>query len=178
MNLFDKSKENRFRFETTDFWLRSYEEMVENFVLLPENDIIEGLNRTNEVADKCNARFIPGKYLPKYYDVPEGRTSRDLLVQEVVKGSRIKGHNLNHDYMNAVQDEIDVIDSEGYSDYFLIVQDYVRSARERGETVGDGRGSAAGSKVVYLSDITRIEPSKYNLLFERFLEHGRSPDID
>ena len=170
--------EKRFKFSTTDFWLRSYEEMIENFVLIPKDDIIEGLHRTQEVANKCNAEFIPGKYLPKYYDVPEGKTSRDLLVQEVVKGSRIKGHNLDHEYMNSVQDEIDVIDSEGYSDYFLIVQDYVRSARERGETVGDGRGSAAGSNVVYLTDITRIEPSKYNLLFERFLAKGRSPDID
>ena len=77
-----------------------------------------------------------------------------------------------------VQNELDVIDRNGYSGYFLIVQDYVTSARRNGIIVGDGRGSGAGSKVAYLTDITRIEPSKHDLLFERFMADGREPDFD
>ena len=81
-------------------------------------------------------------------------------------------------YMEAVQNELEVIDRNGYSGYFLIVGDYVTSARKSGIVVGDGRGSGAGSKVAYLTDISRIEPSKYDLLFERFMADGRSPDFD
>jgi DNA polymerase-3 subunit alpha len=172
------SDEKRFKFETKDFWLRSKDEMIDNFNLLEKEDILKALNNTQEIVDKCNAEIKPGWYLPKYYDIPENMSSRKLLASRIVEGARNKGHIKDKEYMEEVQYELNVIDEEGYSDYFLIVQDYIRSARERGETVGDGRGSGAGSKVAYLLDITRLEPKKHNLLFERFMAHGRAPDID
>lgn len=172
------SDENRFKFETQDFWIRSEDEMIEAFNGLDENIIHQALANTQEIVDKCNARINPGKYLPQYYALPENTTSRKLLVKELMEGAKKKGHASNVEYMKEVQEEINIIDEEGYSDYFLIVQDYIRSARERGEVVGDGRGSASGAKTSFLLDITRVDPDKYNLLFERFMARGRSPDID
>ena len=169
------SDPERFKFETKDFWMRSREEMKENFNGLPDEIVEEALNNTKKISDKCNAKLIPKKSLPSYYDVPEGKTSRDVLVDELMKGAREKGLSGDKQYMKAVQEELNVIDEEGYSDYFLIVQDYIRSARERGEVVGDGRGSAAGAKSSYLLDITRVNPDEHNLLFERFMAKGRSP---
>jgi len=170
------SDENRFKFTTNDFWLRSEEEMINAYVGISENDILQSFEVTQEIVQKCDASIKPGRFLPKYYGVQEGMTSRQLLVQKVMEGARIKGKSRDKEYMRDVQKEIDVIDAEGYSDYFLIVADYVNSARQRGDVVGDGRGSASGSKVVYLLDITRIEPQQFNLLFERFLAPGREPD--
>lgn len=172
------SDEKRFKFNTQDFWLRSEEEMRENFVGINDEDITIALETTQEIVDKCNAEIKPGKYLPSYYDVPEGITSRQLLAQRIMEGAKKKGFSTNKEYMTAVQQELNIIDEEGYSDYFLIVQDYIRSARERGEGVGDGRGSASGSKVIYLLDITRIDPNEFDLLFERFMAHNREPDVD
>ena len=172
------SDEKRFKFPTQDFWLKSESEMLESFVGISRENVLFALNTTQEIVDKCNAEIVPGWYLPEYYDTPKSMSSRQLLASRIVKGAREKGHITDKEYMKEVQYELDVIDEEGYSDYFLIVQDYIRSARERGETVGDGRGSGAGSKVAYLLDITRIEPKEHNLLFERFMAKGREPDID
>ncbi len=171
------SDEKRWKFSTNDFWLKSEEEMIATFHGISESDVKIALNNTSEVADKCNGYLKRGKYLPKFYNIPENQTERKLLVKEVIDGARRKGFIKNKEYMESVQNEIDIIDRNGYSGYFLIVQDYVRSARQRGIIVGDGRGSGAGSKVAYLTDITRVEPSRYNLLFERFMADGRSPDF-
>ena len=170
------SDEKRWKFSTNDFWLKSEDEMINTFTGIPNDIIIEALNNTSLIANKCNAQLYKGKYLPKYYDVPDGETERSLLVKKVIDGAKKNKFNLNKSYMEEVQDEINVIDRNGYSGYFLIVQDYVNTARHKGIIVGDGRGSGAGSKVAYLTDISRIEPSKYNLLFERFMADGRSPD--
>lgn len=170
--------EKRFKFPTQDFWLKSVDEMIKTFIGLDEADVISALETTQEIVDKCNAEIKPGNYLPKYYNVPEGYTSRQLLAERLMEGARKKGHYKDKKYMKEVQYELDIVDEEGYSDYFLIVQDYVTSARNRDETVADGRGSAAGSKISYLLDITRLEPKKYNLLFERFLAKRRVPDVD
>ena len=170
--------EKRFKFPTNDFWLRSKEEMINSFTGLEHKDVVDALVVTEEIVNKCNASITTGKYLPQYFDIPEGSTPRKELVKKVMQGATRTGLINNTSYMKEVQHEVNVIDEEGYSDYFLVVQDYVNSARARGETVGDGRGSAAGSKVSYLTDITRIEPSQFNLLFERFMSPGRTPDID
>lgn len=172
------SDEKRFRFTTDDFWLRSEDEMKEAFIGISDEDVQIALDTTQEIVDKSNAEFIPGRYLPTYYDVPKGKTSREVLVEKVKEGLKTKKYKFDLHYMSEVQHEIDVIDEEGYSDYFLIVQDYVNSAKARGEVVGDGRGSGAGSKVVYLTGITQIEPNQFGLLFERFMAKGREPDID
>jgi len=172
------SDEKRFRFSTQDFWLKSEDEMIETFTGINTDLIIEAMNNTAEIADKCTASFHKGNYLPKYHNIPKGETERTLLAKEIMKGARRTGHIKDTSYMKAVQNELDVIDRNGYSGYFLIVQDYVVSARRNGNVVGDGRGSGAGSKVAYLTDISRIEPQKYDLLFERFMADGRTPDFD
>ena len=150
--------------------------MYETFYGNDDKDILEAINNTQEIADKCNASLVKGHYLPKYYNIPDGLTERYLLANKIMEGAKIKGFAQDKAYMADVQGELDCIDRNGYSGYFLIVQDYVATAREKGEPVGDGRGSGAGSKVAYLTDITRIEPSKYDLLFERFMADGREPD--
>ena len=172
------SDEKRFRFSTNDFWLKSEEEMVETFEGLDPDVVREALATTREIADKCTARIKKGKYLPKYYDIPDGKTERDLLVQRVIEGAREKSLNTDKNFMKDVQNEIDVIDRNGYSGYFLIVQDYVTTAKRNNIIVGDGRGSGAGSKVAYLTDISAIPPHEFDLLFERFMADGRSPDFD
>lgn len=172
------SDEKRFRFDVNDFWLKTTEEMIETFDQLPRDVVETALHNTSKIAERCNARIEKGNFLPTYYDVPEGKTERQLLVERVIKGAKEKGFSTNKEYMQAVQEEINVIDRNGYSGYFLVVADYVSSARRKGIIVGDGRGSGAGSKVAYLTDITRIEPSKYDLLFERFMADGRQPDFD
>lgn len=171
------SDEKRFKFPTNDFWLKSRDEMINTFHGIDEGDVITALNNTVKIADKCNASIEQGKYLPKYYDIPKGKTERELLVEQTIQG--IKDRNIkNKKYLDDVQYEIDVIDRNGYSGYFLIVADYVNSAREKDIIVGDGRGSGAGSKVANLTGITKIEPEKHDLLFERFMADGRSPDFD
>jgi len=172
------SDEKRWKFSTNDLWLKSTEEMISTFVGLSEEDIFTALNNTKEIADKCHTEITPGKYLPKYYNIPENETERSLLAKEIMKGARNTGFINNSNYMKEVQNELNIIDKNGYSGYFLIVQDYVTTARKNGIIVGDGRGSGAGSKVAFLIGISQIEPSKYNLLFERFMADGRSPDFD
>jgi DNA polymerase-3 subunit alpha len=171
------SDEKRWRFETNDFWLKSEDEMIETFHGISDESIIDAMNNTSKIADKCNAGFHKGNYLPKYYDVPEGQTERSILVKNTIEG--LKSKNMyDKGFIKDVQDEIDCIDRNGYSGYFLIVADYVTSARKNGVIVGDGRGSGAGSKTAWLTGITMIEPHKYDLLFERFLADGREPDFD
>jgi DNA polymerase-3 subunit alpha len=172
------SDEKRFKFTTNDFWLKSAEEMLETFDKLDKELVTEALSNTKEIADKCNGEIKIGNYLPQYYDIPNGKTERQLLVERVIEGAREKGKSTDKEYMKMVQEEIDVIDRNGYSGYFLIVQDYVNSSRNNGIIVGDGRGSGAGSKVAYLTDITRIDPQEFDLLFERFMADGRQPDFD
>jgi DNA polymerase-3 subunit alpha len=171
------SDEKRFKFSTDDFWLKSEEEMYETFEGLDKEIVTEAINNTREIASKCDSRIEKGHYLPSYYDVPEGKTEREILVQHTKDG--VKARSLTEKtFLKEVQHEIDVIDRNGYSGYFLIVQDYVNSAKQRGELVGEGRGSGAGSKVAYLTRITEIPPHEYDLLFERFMADGRSPDFD
>ena len=172
------SHEKRFKFDTDDFWLKSEGEMYETFTGLPEEVVKEAIQNTSKVAEKCNARIEKGHYLPKFYNIPEGQTARQLLVKEIMEGAKGRGMNRNKSFMSDVQHELDVIDRNGYSDYFLIVQDFVTSAKRRGELVGEGRGSGAGSKVAFTTRITEIPPHEYDLLFERFMADGREPDFD
>jgi DNA polymerase-3 subunit alpha len=171
------SDKKRFKFSTDDFWLKSEGEMIETFKGLPEEVVQKALHTTREIADKCSARIEKGHYLPNYYDVPEDKSDRNVLVELTKEGIKKRGIR-NKEFITDVQNEIDVIDRNGYSGYFLIVQDYVNSAKARGELVGDGRGSGAGSKVAWLTGITEIPPHEFDLLFERFMADGREPDFD
>lgn len=172
------SDEKRFKFSTNDFWLKSKEEMKIDFNNIDEEIINEALNNTQEIVDKCNTELIKGTYLPKFYNIPEGKTERELLATLTNQGIKERGMKHDKEFIKEVQNELDVIDRNGYSGYYLIVQDYVTSAKRNDIIVGDGRGSGAGSKIAWLTHITELPPHKYNLLFERFMADGRSPDFD
>ena len=169
------SDPKRFKLDTDQLWLKSADEMKATFTKLDSNVVDRSLRETIRIAEKCTARLEKGTYLPHYYDLPPNMTERELLVKITQEGAKTRAEKTK-DYYTALQNELDVIDGEGYSGYFLIVADYVNSAKSRNEIVGDGRGSGAGSKVAYVTGITNIQPSDYDLLFERFLTKGRQPD--
>lgn len=169
--------EKRFKFTTTDFWFKTREEMKAGFDYISDEDVERALNNTVVVSNKCNAEIPTGHYLPKYpFSNDPIQTFKDNVWSgyEKKKDEKID----DNDYRNSLQQEIEVITEEGYADYFLIVEDYIKRAREAKILVGDGRGSGAGSKSCYAMDITRVEPREYGLIFERFLAKGREPDID
>ena len=177
------NNEKRFKFPTHDYWCKSTKEMMETFIGYDEKEkeqIIEALLNTSEIANKCNAKVIKGNFLPHYPHL-NGMSEDDYLAEKTWEGFEKK---YPKDYPNRGQirkdilNELQVIKETGYSGYFINVADYIVDARKNGVLVGDGRGSGAGSKVVYCMDITNVDPVPHNLLFERFLAHGRVPDLD
>ena len=173
--------EKRFKFSTNDFWLKSEAEMQEGLSYLSSDVINCALNNTEKLALSCNATLEFGDYLPHFHTIPEGKDERQMLADIInnnYKSVIVDKGKHSSKYIKDVQHELDVIDRNGYSGYFLIVQDYVNHARNNNCIVGDGRGSGAGSKVAYITGITRIDPEEYDLLFERFMADGRQPDFD
>lgn len=171
----------RFRFSVQDYWLKSEEEMLKEFSNLPQGYVRQALDNTKIIADKCNARIEKGNYLPHFHTIPEDKTEAQLLrelVTEKYNKDIVPNGEHNKEFASDVTKELNVIEDMGYPGYFLIVQDYINWARENEIIVGNGRGSASGSKVAYITEITKINPQKYNLLFERFLSPNRTPDID
>lgn len=166
----------RWKFPSKDFWLKSQDEMIESTRGVSEETLIQCIYNTKEIADKCNAEILPGHFNPKYPFLEEGTNATTQLRNNAKKGLADKGLINDARYVAMVEQEIDCIARNDYSDYFLIVQDYIKRAREAGVLVGDGRGSGAGSKICYALDITRVEPQEYDLLFERFMADGREPD--
>ncbi len=169
-------EENRMKMSTEEFYLKSEDEMREIFSYIPE-----ALDNTLEVANKCDIEFDFSKsHLPKFF-VPDGKTSEEYLRELCSKGLLERyGENPAAVYKERLDYELSVITSMGYTDYFLIVWDFIRFARSEKIMVGPGRGSGAGSMVAYTLYITNVDPIKYNLLFERFLNSERisMPDID
>ncbi len=165
---------DRMRFETDEFYLKSEEEMAALFPNHPEI-----LENTQKIVDQCNVEFEFGKYhLPKY-DVPEGYTAEEYLHKLCSEGlERLYGDDA--DKRERLEYELNMISKMGFVDYFLIVWDFIHYAKTNGIPVGPGRGSAAGSIVAYTLGITTIDPLKYSLYFERFLNPERvsMPDID
>ena len=179
-------QEKRLRFDNDQFYLKSQEEMAEIF-----KDIPEALDNTLEVADKCMFELETGKLHLPNFEVPKGETPDtylEKLVWEGIKkiyGKKIEGMGQEKlmvppEVNDRVKYEIYTIEKMGYSAYFLIVQDFINFAKNNGIQVGPGRGSAAGSIVSYALGITNIDPLKYGLIFERFLniERVSMPDID
>lgn len=167
--------DDRMQFETREFYLKSSDEMTHIFREYPE-----ALKNTVDIAKRCNVDFDFDKtYLPSF-QVPEGYTSSEYLRKLCTRGMERKYENATEEILKRLEYELGVIEEMGYVDYFLIVWDFIRHAREEGIIVGPGRGSAAGSIVAYVLDITQIDPLKYDLLFERFLNPERvsMPDID
>ncbi|MBI5124344.1 MAG: DNA polymerase III subunit alpha [Candidatus Omnitrophica bacterium] len=167
---------NRMRLQTDEFYFKSKQEMARIF----GNTAPEALKNTIEIAEKCNIEFdFKSVHLPQY-KVPEGKT-RELYLRELVhEGLKRRYQNIDKALNARVEHELKVIENFGYPSYFLIVSDLVNYAKENSIPVGPGRGSAAGSVVSYALGITDIDPLKYDLLFERFLNPERIslPDID
>jgi len=169
-------EEDRMKFEGSEFYLKSADEMQELFAYIPE-----ALSNTVRIAEQCNVEFEFGKLHLPSYQVPEEYTPFEYLNKLCYEGLLKRYGNPPPDEVKSKLDyELKVINDMGYVDYFLIVWDFIKYARDHEIMVGPGRGSAAGSIVAYCLDITNIDPIKYNLLFERFLNPERisMPDID
>ncbi|WP_295581932.1 DNA polymerase III subunit alpha [uncultured Oscillibacter sp.] len=166
--------ENRMRYEPRNFYLRSEEEMAALF-----SGYEGALENTAKIADMCHLEFTFGKYHLPEFQLPPGYDGFSYLKKLCDEGYRAR-YGENEEYRGQLQYEQDMIEKMGFTDYFLIVSDFVRYAREAGIPVGPGRGSAAGSMVSYCLGITDIDPMQYSLYFERFLNPERvsMPDID
>src|SRR4051794_32906888 len=163
-------------FDTNEFYLRSSEEMAESFAEWPE-----ALASTLEIASRCDVEIELGKQLIPRYETPDGQPEAEYLRTLVDQGLRLRyGDPIPAEARERADYELGVIEAMGFNAYFLIVWDFVRFAKENGIAVGPGRGSAAGSIVSYCLSITDVDPLRYDLLFERFLNPERvsMPDID
>ena len=163
-------------FDTNEFFLRSSDEMAEKFSEWPE-----ALATTLEIAERCDVEIELGKQLIPRFECPGGMVERDYVRQLVMDGLAWRfGDPIPAQALARAEFELGVIEKMGYSGYFLIVWDFIKYARDNGIPVGPGRGSAAGSLVAYALRITDLDPLRYDLLFERFLNPERvsMPDID
>jgi DNA polymerase-3 subunit alpha len=163
-------------FETNEFYLRDSQEMIGAFAEWPE-----AIASTLEIAERCNVEIELGKQLIPSYPTPAGEPEREYLRARVQEGMRLRyGDPPSAEAVERMEMELGVIDRMGFNAYFLIVWDFVKFAKENGVAVGPGRGSAAGSIVAYCLSITDVDPLRYDLLFERFLNPERvsMPDID
>ena len=170
------SEANRMNLMDFDLHLRSPEEIEEAFGHIPE-----AIENTRKIADACNLEIELGNTKLPFFKVPEGFTPESYLRKLCEEGLKKRlGKNVSKEYRDRMEFELSVIEKTGFASYFLIVQDFVNWAKNQGIVVGPGRGSAAGSFVSYILGITNIDPIKYNLLFERFLNPERIslPDVD
>ena len=168
---------NRMRMDTRQLYVKSEDEMRTLFAACPD-----AVDRTQEIADRCNVEFEFGVTRLPHYPVPEGETALSMLTRLTHEGLRERYPDAKEtdEPWQRLNYELNVISSMGYVDYFLIVWDFIRYAKSQGIMVGPGRGSGAGSIVAYSLGITMLDPLKYQLLFERFLNPERvtMPDID
>ncbi len=168
--------ENRMRFPNDEFYLKSEREMRLIFA-----DIPEAIDNTQLVADACNVEFQFGQYHLPEFVAPDGKDNKTYLRELCQRGLIDRyGENPDKELQERLDYELGTIESMGYVEYFLIVWDFINYAKEEGIMVGPGRGSAAGSLVAYCLKITDIDPIRYSLIFERFLNPERvsMPDID
>lgn len=181
------SEQNRMRFGTNGFYVKSPEEMMRVFKELPQS-----IHTAGEIGKRCDVDLRSKGYLLPLFPVPEGYTAADYFEKIVREGYKARlpalqklseANQLRHqlwEYEQRLAMEISVIQQMGFEGYFLIVWDFIKHSKEKGIPVGPGRGSAAGSLVAYCMEITDIDPLLYDLLFERFLNPERisMPDID
>ena len=167
---------NRMKFETEEFYVKTEAEMAALFPNYPE-----ALENTVKIAQLCNVEFEFGKYHLPHFQLPEGWTDGDAYFEKLcMDGFRWRYPPQPPAYLDKLRYEMDMIRKMGFVDYFLIVSDFIAYAKGHGIPVGPGRGSAAGSMVSYCLNITDLDPVKYSLYFERFLNPERvsMPDID
>src|SRR3989344_5354104 len=172
----DPNDPERLSMKDEDFSFRTPQEMIEIF-----KDVPEAIENTQKIAEQCNFEFELGKAKLPVFEVPDGKTAdeyiRELCYQKLEK----RGLEKTEKVLARLEYELSVIKQTGFASYFLIVQDFVNWAKNNHIVVGPGRGSAAGSLVSYALNITNVDPLKYDLLFERFLNPERAaglPDID
>ncbi|MDQ3778816.1 MAG: DNA polymerase III subunit alpha, partial [Actinomycetota bacterium] len=166
---------SRWRFDTDQFYFKSPAEMAQDFADHPD-----AVRRTLEIAERLNVEIELGQIRLPSFPVPDGREAFDYLVELVEKGVRKRYGTVTPELQDRLKFELKTIREMGFTDYFLIVWDFIRFARQEGIQVGPGRGSAAGSLAAYALEITDVDPIKHDLLFERFLNPGRKsmPDAD
>jgi DNA polymerase-3 subunit alpha len=170
------AKGKRFAFPNNQFYFKTTEQMSALF-----HDIPQAIDNTNEIVDKIEALTLKKDILLPHFTVPPEFTSQDDFLENLTwKGARDRYRELAAETEDRIKFELHTIKTMGFAGYFLIVSDFIKAGRDLGVFVGPGRGSAAGSVVAYCIGITNIDPIKYNLLFERFLNPDRKsmPDID
>ena len=167
--------QNRMKFETQEFYLKSEEELR---ALFPECG--EAMENTAKIADRCNLEFTFHEYHLPAFPVPEGYTNEGYFRELCMKGFRERYPEEPPEYLERLEYEMGVISRMGYVNYYLIVWDFIHYAKSQGIPVGPGRGSGAGSIAAYCMHITEVDPMKYALVFERFLNPERvsMPDFD
>ena len=167
--------EDRMRYEGGQFYVKSSEEMYDLFSFAPE-----ACENTAKIAERCNVSFTFHELKLPRFDVPDGKTAERYLRELCYAGFEKKYPAGKAEWKERLEYELSTIESMGYVDYFLIVWDFIKYAKDNGIMVGPGRGSAAGSMVSYCLSITTIDPLQYDLIFERFLNPERvsMPDID
>jgi DNA polymerase III subunit alpha len=165
----------RWRFDSDHFYFKSPQEMAQDF---PGYD--HALRRTLEIAERCNVTIDLGRLLLPKYPTPDDQDAFEYLVELTEKGLQRRYERATPELNERLKFELKTIRELGFTDYFLIVWDFIAFAKRNGISVGPGRGSSAGSLVAYCLEITDIDPIKYDLLFERFLNPGRKsmPDMD
>ena len=167
--------ENRMKFQTEEFYLKSEEELLQLFPNVPE-----AFENTVKIADRCNLEFVFNEYHLPSFPVPDGFTNEEYFRKLCYDGFRERYQNPPQEYVDRLEYEIGVISRMGYVNYYLIVWDFIRYAKENGIPVGPGRGSGAASIVAYCMHITEVDPMQYALIFERVLNPERvsMPDFD
>ncbi|MBA2642978.1 MAG: DNA polymerase III subunit alpha, partial [Actinobacteria bacterium] len=166
---------SHWRFDTNEFFFKSPEEMALDFPGLEH-----ALARTLEVAERCSVEIELGRILLPSFPVPDGRVAFDYLVELCEKGLLRRFGKTTPELTERLRFELKTVQEMGFADYFLIVWDFIRFAKQNGVSVGPGRGSSAGSLAAYCLEITDVDPMRYGLLFERFLNPARKdlPDMD
>lgn len=171
-------EKNRMNLMDFELYLKSPQEMAEHFASVPE-----AISNTQDIVEKCNLEIELGHTQLPHFEVPDGQTAESCLKKMTEEGMNKRfpeNKDITEEHRKRMDYELGVIEKTGFASYFLIVQDFVNWAKNQGIVVGPGRGSAAGSFVSYLIGITDIDPIKYDLLFERFLNPERisMPDVD
>ncbi len=169
------SDPGRMKFSTDEFYFRSAEEMKALF-----NELPQAVSATIEIAERCNLELFFGKSRFPHFKPPPPFTLNSYLKKLCHEGLAVRYPEGGTAVEERLQHELEVIEKAGYASYFLIIWDLIRHARKKGISVGPGRGSAGGSLIAYLLNITEVDPLLHSLLFERFLNRGRikPPDID
>lgn len=169
-------KDKRFAFPNDQFYFKTTEEMANVF-----GDIPEAIDNTNEIVDKVDLLNLKRDILLPFFQVPKEFSSQDEYLEHITwQGAKQRYNEITPEIDERIRFELFTIKTMGFAGYFLIVSDFIKAGRDKGVFIGPGRGSAAGSVVAFCTGITNIDPIKYNLLFERFLNPDRKsmPDID